>query len=320
MIRLHQDRLALLRKYLKESQVNPALFEELLDHLACEAEERLWDGAAFEEVLKLIEAEASPQILLDLNADLRALLEEEQSLTDMVFEGRNKQYGAYDLRKGYGHTIQHSLVMGVSFFLLLVLLPDLYARLTPSPDATSIGYELELNRVDIRPTVTLDLGSDLTSQPESALDEVIHQEPISLELPVRDTDETASLPILIRPTSVPEEAVLPHAQQGWMDPNDWHRKPEFPGGVERLMGYIETQLEYPLPAIQNKVEGRVMVEFTINPEGRVQDVNIIEGIGYGCDQVAKKIVATMPNWKPGNKSGKPTSYRYILPVSFQINK
>ncbi|PWJ58427.1 protein TonB [Dyadobacter jejuensis] len=314
MIRLHDNRLALLRKYLVEGQVNPALMEELLDHLACEAEERLWDGEAFEQVIDLLKEEASPEVLQNLNADLKALLEEEKTLTDMVFEGRNKQYGAYDLRKGYGKTIQRSLVLGVTCFLLVILLPDLYARLTPLLEDDAIGFEMELHNIDIRP---LPLEHD-NSQQQQPHDNTVEPNVITDE-PNRPALGTAK-PILGPPLVEKETelALLPESYQGWVEANEWEVKPSFAGGMTSLMTYIKSEINYPVMALKYAVEGRVFVGFTVGADGNVSQVELIKGIGYGCDQEALRVVTNMPNWLPGRAAGQPSAYRYVLPVSFEM--
>jgi protein TonB len=125
MKRLQENRIDQISKYLQASKLDPELLPEILDHLACEAEESLWDGKPFERIYQDMVKAADAQTLLNLSVDHQNLLAMEKSLNDIVFENRNKSYGAYDLRRGYGQTIQRSVVMGVAFFMLLVIFTKL---------------------------------------------------------------------------------------------------------------------------------------------------------------------------------------------------
>ena len=116
MKRLQENRIDQISKYLQASKLDPELLPEILDHLACEAEESLWDGQPFEQIYRDMVKSADAQTLLNLSVDHQNLLAMEKSLNDIVFENRNKSYGAYDLRNGYGRTVQRSVVMGVAFF------------------------------------------------------------------------------------------------------------------------------------------------------------------------------------------------------------
>ena len=99
MKRLHKNRIDLFSKYLQDNHVDPELYNEILDHIACEAEERLWEGDSFERAYEGITSEADSKTLLFLNVEHKHLLAMENSLNDIVFEGRNKLYGAYALRE-----------------------------------------------------------------------------------------------------------------------------------------------------------------------------------------------------------------------------
>ncbi len=155
MKRLQNNKIELLSNYLKKNGLNPELFPEILDHLACEAEERLWDGDSFEQAFSDIVETADPETLHILSVEHNHLLAMEKTLNDIVFENRNKSYGAYQLRKGYNKTMQRSVLIGVTFFLLIVLLPNLYARLVPEPKKDDIGFEGTLDIINIKPEAKL---------------------------------------------------------------------------------------------------------------------------------------------------------------------
>lgn len=94
--------------------------------------------------------------------------------------------------------------------------------------------------------------------------------------------------------------------------------PEFPGGDIAMKNYIFKHLEYPTSAMENGIQGRVMVEFIIDENGKVTNAKVLKGIGGGCDEAALKVVNAMPRWKPGVMDGKVVKVRFVLPVTFQL--
>ncbi|MDB5240406.1 MAG: hypothetical protein JWP57_1031 [Spirosoma sp.] len=96
--------------------------------------------------------------------------------------------------------------------------------------------------------------------------------------------------------------------------------PEFPGGMSALGTYLMKNLRYPARAQQANVKGRVFVQFVVTETGTIQDLRILKGIGFGCDEEAVRVVSRMPNWIPGKQNGKPVSVMYNLPIQFELEK
>ncbi len=94
--------------------------------------------------------------------------------------------------------------------------------------------------------------------------------------------------------------------------------PSFPGGMSALGQYLGQTLRYPVEARQNRVQGRVFVQFIIAETGAIRDVRILKGIGSGCDEEAVRVVGQMPNWEPGRQNGKPVAVQYNLPIKFSL--
>jgi protein TonB len=95
--------------------------------------------------------------------------------------------------------------------------------------------------------------------------------------------------------------------------------PEFPGGDTALNAYLAKNIEYPAKALDNDIQGRVIIEFIIRSDGSVSDVTVSKGIGYGCDEEAVRVVKSMPRWKPGSQNGKPVNVIYRIPVKYTIH-
>lgn len=99
-----------------------------------------------------------------------------------------------------------------------------------------------------------------------------------------------------------------------------NRNPEFPGGPDTLLAYINQHKRYPAMAAQARVIGQVYVSFTIDTAGSVREVNVARGLGYGFDEEAVRLISNMPNWIPGKQYDRYTSFRYNLPITFSQRK
>ena len=95
-------------------------------------------------------------------------------------------------------------------------------------------------------------------------------------------------------------------------------EPEFPGGKEELLKFIEKNIWYPDMEHDNDVQGEVKVRFKIDENGVVGDVKIISRISPGIDKSAIKAIKSMPTWKPAMYHNKPIPSYYILPIRFSL--
>lgn len=98
-------------------------------------------------------------------------------------------------------------------------------------------------------------------------------------------------------------------------------KPKFNGGDENLFTkWVASQLVYPEKAKKDRVQGRVILQFTVSETGKVEDVKIVRGVLEELDKEAYRVVASSPDWEPGFQKGKPVSVRYTFPVIFMLKK
>lgn len=96
--------------------------------------------------------------------------------------------------------------------------------------------------------------------------------------------------------------------------------PEFPGGGYAFYKFLADSIQYPQLAIENKIQGKVYVQFVVEEDGSITDIKVLRGIGGGCDEEALRIIKLMPNWIPGKQNGKPVRVLYNLPIKFNLNK
>jgi protein TonB len=94
--------------------------------------------------------------------------------------------------------------------------------------------------------------------------------------------------------------------------------PEYPDGINALYQYIGDQIRYPTMAKELGIQGKVFVTFVIETDGSVSSVEVLRGIGGGCDEEAIRVVKSLPKWKPGKQRGVPVRVRYNLPVKFTL--
>ena len=94
--------------------------------------------------------------------------------------------------------------------------------------------------------------------------------------------------------------------------------PSFPGGMKALFDYLKENTEYPAKAVKNKIQGRVIVQFTVDEKGNLSDVKVAKKAEPSLDAEAVRVVKSMPRWNPGMQNGKAVKVRYTLPVTFRL--
>ena len=95
--------------------------------------------------------------------------------------------------------------------------------------------------------------------------------------------------------------------------------PEFPGGINALLEYLKKNIKYPAICRDNNIQGRVIVSFVVNKDGKIVDPEVVKGVNPSLDKEALRVISTMPNWKPGYQRGKPVRVKYSVPVNFRLN-
>jgi TonB family protein len=101
-------------------------------------------------------------------------------------------------------------------------------------------------------------------------------------------------------------------------PSDSKVPDQMPISDYNMNEFLSTNIKYPAEAVQNKIEGVVYMNFQVGPDGEVRDVQITKGIGYGCDEEARRVITLFPKWQPGKRDGKPVPVRCVVPVRFRL--
>ncbi|MCC5928527.1 MAG: energy transducer TonB [Cyclobacteriaceae bacterium] len=95
-------------------------------------------------------------------------------------------------------------------------------------------------------------------------------------------------------------------------------QPEPEGGMAAFYQYVNKNIKYPAQARRMGIEGKVFVQFVVERDGTLTEVQAIKGIGAGCDEEAVRVIEGAPKWKPGKQRGRPVKVRMILPITFKL--
>ena len=98
------------------------------------------------------------------------------------------------------------------------------------------------------------------------------------------------------------------------------QNPEFPGGIDEMYKFIAANMTYPETALRANVEGRVFVKFVVKADGSIGNIEVLKGLGFGCDQEALRVINLMPKWKPGYQNGEKVNVYFTMPVVFKLDK
>jgi protein TonB len=259
-------------------------------------------------------------------------------LNEVIFENRNKNYGAYAIRQSYNDSLMKSIICLSSIIVLVFGSAFAYnkATKTPSEEKLTIFSDPALDpieyttKVDVTPiTEPVENTAAAATAPADAIATVITDgapeptTPTNLSTPISgvgtetatgtstDGPETSTLTtisVAATPAAVPTEAV-PFADE----------MPEFDGGASGLMRYVGQNIVYPSVAREIGIEGTVYVSFVVNEFGNVESAKVLKGIGYGCDEEVIRVVNKMPRWKKvGKNAGHPVKVRFNIPVAFRL--
>lgn len=165
---------------------------------------------------------------------------------------------------------------------------------------------------DIPPTEIPPPPPPKIQQPEivEVPDEEEIEEEIEIDLDVEITEETVIEEVIIE--EAPVEEVADEIFQIVEEP----ATPK--GGYSAFYEYVGDNMQYPSQARRMGIEGTVYVQFVVEKDGSITDVQVIRGIGAGCDEEAVRVIKNQPNWNPPKQRGKPVRQRIVLPIKFQL--
>lgn len=249
-----------------------------------------------------------------------------ESLQEMVFKNRNKDYGAYMLRKKYKKYMIVSLTIAVLVMIGVVAYPIITAVVTKGrilKQELSVGAEMMDIPQDEPPP-----PPPPPPPPEALQEKVKFTAPVVVEDTAVESD-FGKQDLLAEKvnTEVPSEDVMEFVEekpQVIEQPKEAEiftvveENPQFPGGEAALYKFLGETIKYPEEAKELGIQGRVFVNFVIETNGSVSHVKVLRGIGGGCDEEAIRVVKSMPKWTPGKQRGIPVRVSYNLPIKFTL--
>jgi protein TonB len=250
---------------------------------------------------------------------------------EIVFEGRNKLYGAYELRKTNRKTSLRALIIGSVVFSLAVSAPLIASFLPDKGD--EMDTDIKITAVKLPPKKKVEDVKDLPPPPPPppkvdqvkfvkpvvAKAEEVTEEPPKIE-DIKDKkvgaetikgDPDAELtvePVGNGPAEVIEEDTSVHSLAGI------EQKPEFPGGIEKFYAFVGKNYT---PPEEEGLKGKVYVTFVVEKDGSLTDIKVIRDIGYGTGKEAIRVLNKCPKWLPGEQNGKKVRVLYSLPITIQ---
>jgi protein TonB len=241
---------------------------------------------------------------------------------EIIFENRNKTYGAYDLRKHYKSAASLSVLSVITFSAILFTILSFTTEKGTITHVSKINMVIYLPRPDDREIVK---PPEVKAPPE-LIKAIRNLQP---KVVTDSTEVTPSIPItdLLNETTengnvtdsmVYKEPVTPEIPVEEKIFIVVEEKPEYPGGETALFRYIGENLKYPSEAEKNNVQGRVILKFVVNPDGSVGKIEVLRSIDPLLDNEAIRVVKTLPKFRPGKQGGVPVKVWFMLPVLFKI--
>ena len=266
---------------------------------------------------------------------------------DMVFDGKNKSYGAFQLRKGTSsRNIKSLIILVIAAALVGGFLAWKVIEQKQAEQQAAYMEAMELSK----------LQKEAKKQEKK---EVVKPkvEP-KKEIPVARQTQKFTAPVIKKDELVKEEnqikqmdklddkvAVGTENHEGTKDRNveavrndiavntpppapkeEVTNKvfdvvevmPSFPGGQGALMSYLNSQTKYPVVAQENGVQGRVTVSFVVERDGSITDVHVVRSVDPSLDREAARVISSMPNWQPGKQNGSAVRVKFNVPVQFKL--
>lgn len=267
-----------------------------------------------------------------------------QQWIDIVFEGRNKKYGAYKLREENPKVTMLALIFGSIFFATAIAAPIIYSNLK---EATASAEEEVVTKVEVAEIPEAPVEEELPPPPpavqvkqapksiveevkfkplEAAKQEEVPEDPPKIEQfkqadpssrnaeasPTGDVNIGVSAGDLdkgVEPT--------PGEDNGIYNSAGLQVQPEFPGGIAAFLTYV--QKNFRIPEVDQDMTARIYVQFVVEKDGTLTGIKILRDPGYGLGKEAERVLKSVKTkWSPGIQNGKPVRASYNLPITINI--
>ncbi|WP_125717679.1 energy transducer TonB [Flavobacterium ustbae] len=252
---------------------------------------------------------------------------------DIVFEGRNKIYGAYELRKSNGKTTVKALVIGSLIFSAAIAAPLIASFLPDSVEEEEVK-EVKMATVKLPPKKEeIKPNMPPPPPPPPKVDQVKFVKPVVAK--AEEVTEDPPKIVELKDKKVGSETIKgdPDAvltvdepvgkgpvQEVIQEDNTVYNtagievKPDFPGGIEKFYKFVGNNYKTPE---EEGLKGKVYVTFVVEKDGSLTDIKVLRDIGYGTGAEAIRVLKKCPKWTPGEQNGKKVRVLYSLPITIQ---
>ena len=256
---------------------------------------------------------------------------------ELIFVGRNKQYGAYVLRGQSDKRHNLSVIIIISATILAFSVPKLIELAKPKDDGIEkITDVTTLSKIDKAAEVKQDLKKPVSQEPPPAVKSSIKftapiikkDEEVNDENEIKSQEELNNAKMAISIADVKgnddvngqdiADVKVAITQEEEKIFEVIEQMPTFPGGESELLAYLSKNVRYPAAALENNIQGRVILRFVVTKNGDIDRVEVVRSLDPSCDREALRVVKTLPKWIPGRQNGENVSVWFTLPINFKI--
>ena len=269
---------------------------------------------------------------------------------DIVFEAKNKDFGAYVMRQKSASRHNKSMIVVVIFIIVVFILSQVIQSVRQAWEEAQPKDEIEQIVTSIDNAVEEEEEEEVQErveqpEPEALPEEILNTVKVTELLIAKDEEVTKDDEIQSQDELKETQTAFGQTNfdQGTDDRNVVRehkneviveeKKPEpekeevfraveqmprFPGGAAELMKYLSSHINYPTMAMENNVQGRVVVQFVVTKTGKIGEVKVVRSVDRDLDKEAVRVCKTLPDFIPGKMNGQAVNVWYTLPVSFKL--
>jgi protein TonB len=245
---------------------------------------------------------------------------------EIVFSDRNREYGAYVLRRKYNTNVIISLIIGIIILGTTVIIPFLNARSMEGRKKDE-QRQVEMKLENLSQAKEIFIPPEPPRPPADVVQQAKYVPPVVVDtirpdesLQLMSADE-AQIEVLDQDVLAIVGEVKEEVKEEAPEPEVFivvEEMPSFPGGNIELLKYIADHLIYPGIAAENNIEGKVTIQFCVTPKGGVDKVTILRGVDPELDAEAIRVVKSLPKFNPGKQGGVPVPVWFQVPITFQL--
>lgn len=269
---------------------------------------------------------------------------------DIVFEGKNQQFGAYEMRKNSDARHNKAMIVVVIVIAIAFILPLLVNTVLPKAeekpedlteqalvnldntvDEEQDQPEEEQQRVEVE--IPEALPEEILNTVKVTELAIVEDEKVNAEDEIKTQDELKETTTAFGQSDFDKgtddrNVVREHKDEIIVEEKKpveenkvftaVEQMPQFPGGDAELMKHIQKNLKYPPVAMENNIQGRVVVQFVVTKTGKIGEVKVARGRDPDLDKEAVRVVKSLPDFIPGKMNGQSVNVWYTLPITFKL--